>query len=225
MPHLTVLAAEAQLAGHEDTLITALTDAVTGVYGDWARPLVVIRLVGVPTGRWAVGGVTTDNPAPEVAFGIRAGALARPDGREIARRLVATVTDLLTEMLRAIRGANALTLITGILVLAGALSAGLSARLYEAVVLKTYGATRIELIQAFIIEYAILGLASAVFGVTVGALGSWFLSFWILEMPWVFSWGTALLTALLAMVLSIAAGLMVTWRALSAKPAPILRDE
>ena len=139
--------------------------------------------------------------------------------------VVATVTDLLTEMLRAIRGANALTLITGILVLAGALSAGLSARLYEAVVLKTYGATRIELIQAFIIEYAILGLASAVFGVTVGALGSWFLSFWILEMPWVFSWGTALLTALLAMVLSIAAGLTVTWRALSAKPAPILRDE
>jgi ABC-type lipoprotein release transport system permease subunit len=44
-------------------------------------------------------------------------------------------------------------------------------------------------------------------------------------MPWVFSWSTALLTALLAMVLSIAAGLTVTWRALSAKPAPILRDE
>ncbi|WP_119270663.1 ABC transporter permease [Taklimakanibacter deserti] len=139
--------------------------------------------------------------------------------------VVATVTDLLTQMLAAIRGANALTLITGILVLAGALSAGLSGRLYDAVVLKTYGATRIELIQAFIIEYAILGLASAVFGITVGALGSWFLSFWILEMPWAFSWATAIVTALLAMALAIAAGLTVTWRALTAKPAPILRDE
>lgn len=139
--------------------------------------------------------------------------------------VVATVTDLLTQMLSAIRGANALTLVTGILVLAGALSAGLSARLYEAVVLKTYGATRIELIQAFIIEYAILGLASAIFGITVGALGSWFLSFWILEMPWAFSWSTAVVTALLSMVLAIAAGLLVTWRALTAKPAPILRDE
>lgn len=139
--------------------------------------------------------------------------------------VVATVTDLLTQMLAAIRGANALTLVTGILVLAGALSAGLSGRLYDAVVLKTYGATRIELIQAFIIEYAILGLASAIFGITVGALGSWFLSFWILEMPWSFSWVTALSTALLAMVLAIGAGLAVTWRALTAKPAPILRDE
>jgi putative ABC transport system permease protein len=139
--------------------------------------------------------------------------------------VVATVTDLLTRMLAAIRGANALTLLTGILVLAGALSAGLSGRLYDAVVLKTYGATRRELIQAFIIEYAILGLASAIFGITVGAAGSWFLSFWILEMPWSFSWMTAFITALLAMVLSIAAGLAVTWRALTAKPAPILRDE
>lgn len=139
--------------------------------------------------------------------------------------VVATVTDLLTQMLAAIRGANALTLVTGILVLAGALSAGLAGRLYDAVVLKTYGATRFELIQAFVIEYAILGLASAVFGITVGALGSWFLSFWILEMPWAFSWTTALLTALIAMVLAIASGLLVTWRALTAKPAPILRDE
>ena len=139
--------------------------------------------------------------------------------------VVATVTDLLTKMLAAIRGANALTLLTGILVLAGALSAGLSGRLYDAVVLKTYGATRIELMQAFVIEYAILGLASAVFGITVGAAGSWFLSFWILEMPWAFSWMTALVTALLAMVLAIAAGLSVTWRALTVKPAPILRDE
>jgi putative ABC transport system permease protein len=139
--------------------------------------------------------------------------------------VVATVTDLLTQMLAAIRGANALTLITGILVLAGALSAGLSGRLYDAVVLKTYGATRLELIQAFIIEYAILGLASALFGITVGAAGSWFLSFWILEMPWAFSWATAIITALLAMVLAIAAGLTVTWRALTAKPAQILRDD
>src|SRR4029079_7535540 len=118
--------------------------------------------------------------------------------------VVTTVTDLLTQMLAAIRGANALTLVTGILVLAGALSAGLAGRLYDAVVLKTYGATRIELIQAFIIEYGILGLASALFGITVGALASWFLSFWILEMPWSFSWLTAISTALLAMVLAIA---------------------
>ena len=136
-----------------------------------------------------------------------------------------TISDLLGKMLAAIRGANALTLLTGVLVLAGALAAGLSSRTYEAVVLKTYGASRFQLMGAFVIEYAILGLAAAVFGVGVGSLGSWFLAAWILEMQWSFSIWVAATTALLAMVITVAAGLIVTWRALAAKPAPILRNE
>jgi len=136
-----------------------------------------------------------------------------------------TVSDLLGKMLGAIRGANALTLITGVLVLAGALAAGLSGRIYDAVVLKTYGATRRQLIQAFIAEYAVLGIAAALFGVMVGSIAAWFLAYWILEMPWQFSPGTAILTALLAMAITVAAGLAATWRALTAKPAPLLRNE
>ncbi|WP_395686737.1 ABC transporter permease [Aestuariivirga sp.] len=135
------------------------------------------------------------------------------------------VSTLLGQMLTAIRGANVLTLLTGVLVLAGALAAGLSERLYEAVVLKTYGASKRQLMSAFVIEYAALGLAAAAFGLVVGSAASWFLARFILEMPWSFSLPTAVLTALLAMVVTVTAGLAVTWRALSAKPAPFLRNE
>jgi putative ABC transport system permease protein len=141
------------------------------------------------------------------------------------KEALTTVSELLGKMLSAIRGANALTLLTGILVLAGALAAGLSNRTYEAVVLKTYGASRAQLIGAFIIEYAVLGLAAAIFGIATGSLGSWFLATWILDMQWSFSLAVAIITAFLAMGLTIAAGLMVTWAALAAKPAPILRNE
>jgi predicted lysophospholipase L1 biosynthesis ABC-type transport system permease subunit len=44
-------------------------------------------------------------------------------------------------------------------------------------------------------------------------------------MPWSFSFVTAALTALIAMAVTVAAGLTVTWTALSAKPAPYLRNE
>jgi putative ABC transport system permease protein len=135
------------------------------------------------------------------------------------------VSGLLEKMLMAIRGANILTLLTGMLVLAGALAAGLSERLYEAVVLKTYGASKRQLIGAFVIEYAGLGLAAALFGLGVGSAASWFLSHYILEIPWSFSGTTAVATALLAMVVTVAGGLAVTWRALSAKPGPLLRNE
>lgn len=135
------------------------------------------------------------------------------------------VSGLLNKMLVAIRSANILTLVTGMLVLAGALAAGLSERLYEAVVLKTYGASKRQLIGAFVIEYAGLGLAAALFGLAVGSAASWFLSHFILEIPWSFSGPTAVLTALLAMAVTVAGGLAVTWRALSAKPGPLLRNE
>jgi putative ABC transport system permease protein len=136
-----------------------------------------------------------------------------------------TIGDLLGKMLLAVRGANIITLLTGILVLAGALAAGLSSRSYEVVVLKTYGATRRQLLLAFIIEYGLLGLVAAIFGIVVGALGSWFLAYFILQMPWVFSFNLALATALIAMALTILAGLTVTVRALSVKPSFYLRNE
>ena len=138
---------------------------------------------------------------------------------------IGIVSDLLGQMLTAIRGASVLTLLTGVLVLAGALAAGLSDRLYDAVVLKTYGASRRQIIGAFVIEYAVLGLAAAGFGILVGTLGSWFLAKFILEMPWSFSFMTAALTALAAMSVTVAAGLAVTWGALSARPAGYLRNE
>jgi len=99
MPHLTARVPEAQLAGRESALITALTDAVVEVYGDWARDIVVVHLDGVPKGRWGVGGRAVDEAAPALTFGIREAALTRPGGKEIAARLVAGVTDAVARVL------------------------------------------------------------------------------------------------------------------------------
>jgi putative ABC transport system permease protein len=170
--------------------------------------------------------VTVDMEGGDEAKLLNTMARAFPTSTAVrVKDAINAVSDLLTQMLAAIRGANLLTLLTGVLVLAGALAAGLSGRIYDAVVLKTYGASRRQLMQAFIAEYAILGLFAAVFGLLVGTLGAWFLAFWILEMPFTFSLPAALLTALGAMVVTITAGLAVTWRALTVKPAPMLRNE
>jgi phenylpyruvate tautomerase PptA (4-oxalocrotonate tautomerase family) len=99
MPHLTARVPEARLAGHEPALITALTDAVVQVYGEWARGLVVVHLDGIPQGRWGIGGRAADDAAPAITFGIREAALMRPDGKEIAARLVAGLTDAVAGVL------------------------------------------------------------------------------------------------------------------------------
>jgi phenylpyruvate tautomerase PptA (4-oxalocrotonate tautomerase family) len=93
VPHLTLHALERDLAGREAAAITALTEAVVAVYGEWARPDVVVQLVGLPAGRWGIGGHPAAAPSPSVTFSIHEGAFGRPDADEIVARLVAGVTD------------------------------------------------------------------------------------------------------------------------------------
>lgn len=60
MPHLTARVPEAQLAGHEPTLIIALTDAVVEVYGEQTRSGTSIQLVATPEGRTGIGGAISE---------------------------------------------------------------------------------------------------------------------------------------------------------------------
>ena len=92
MPHLTVHVLESDLAGREADLIEALTDAVVAVYGEWARDIVDVRLIGLPAGRWGIGGKPAEAPAPSVTFGIKEAAFSRPGAEEIVARLISEVT-------------------------------------------------------------------------------------------------------------------------------------
>ena len=58
------------------------------------------------------------------------------------REALETIGGVVTNLVLAIRGASAVTLISAILVLGGALAAGHRHRVYDAVILKTLGATR-----------------------------------------------------------------------------------
>ncbi len=93
MPHLTLHALETDLAGREAALAAALAESVTAVYGQWTRDLVTVRFIGMPAGRWAIGGQLVQTTSPAVTFGVREAMLARPDAKELVARLIASVTD------------------------------------------------------------------------------------------------------------------------------------
>ena len=77
------------------------------------------------------------------------------------REALETVGTVVTNLVLAIRGASAVTLISAILVLGGALAAGHRHRVYDAVILKTLGAT-VRALGAYALEYLMIGLATAV---------------------------------------------------------------
>src|SRR5438105_1055142 len=73
------------------------------------------------------------------------------------REALETVGTVVTNLALAIRGVSAVTLISAILVLGGALAAGHRHRVYDAVILKTLGATRARLLGAYALEYLMIG--------------------------------------------------------------------
>ncbi|SCY19356.1 ABC transporter permease [Microvirga guangxiensis] len=134
------------------------------------------------------------------------------------------VNDVVSQLVMAIRGASSIALIASLLVLAGALAAGHRARLYDAVVLKTLGATRARLLSAYALEYGLLGLATAVFGLLAGGTAAYFIVSRIMNLSFSLDLSGALVACALAVLVTVGLGLVGTWRILSQKPAQYLRN-
>src|SRR5690606_32992207 len=113
------------------------------------------------------------------------------------------VNRLIGQLGTAIRAAAAVALVSSVLVLAGALAAGNRARIRDAVVLKTLGATRRTLMAAFALEYALLGLATAVFALAAGSAAAWFVIARIMQLPSAFLPEVAISTIVVALVLTV----------------------
>jgi putative ABC transport system permease protein len=134
------------------------------------------------------------------------------------------INAVVSDLALAVRGATSITMIASILALAGALAAGHHARVYDAVILKTLGATRRRLLLAYGTEYAVLGVATAALATAAGGAAAAYLVERLMRFRFTFDPEAAVTAALVAVLLTVAFGLIGTWRALGQKPAPILRN-
>lgn len=135
-----------------------------------------------------------------------------------------TVNNVVSQLAWAVRAAASITLITSVLVLGGALAAGHRNRIYDAVVLKTLGATRNRLLSAFSIEYALLGLGAAIFGLGAGSLAAWAIVTQVMDFEFVLQPVVAASATFGALFMTIGFGLIGTWRVLGQRPATHLRN-
>ena len=105
---------------------------------------------------------------------------------------------IVTNLVLAIRGASALTLVMAVLVLGGALAAGHRHRVYDAVVLRAVGATRGQLLLAYGLEYLLIGFAAALFGVAAGTLAAALVIVEVMNLPFIWLPGLAATAAVAA---------------------------
>jgi putative ABC transport system permease protein len=141
------------------------------------------------------------------------------------REQLEAATDLFNRVALAVRGAAAVAALAGLLVLAGAIAARARERTKEAAILKVLGASRAQILGAYVLEYGLVGLIAGAAGVVLGYAAAWPVVVRVFHAHWSVDW--AGVAALLggAALLAGAGGLAAAFQALSQRPAPALRAD
>lgn len=143
------------------------------------------------------------------------------DLREILDRIQAVASNVTL----AITVVGALVLLSGVLILVGAVSMTKFRRVYEAAILKTLGATTRLVATMLLLEYGVLGAIAG----TIGALGSivlsWGVATFALDMTWTPAPGIAVTGIVLTTILVAAVGVIASLDVLRHKPLATLRAE
>ena len=196
---------------------------------EWARLGINFAIVFAPGTLEAapqthLAAVYGDDAAAETALR-RAGARFPNITAIPVREALARIERVVAAIATALRLVGLVTLAAGMLVLGGAIAAGHRRRVYEAVVLKVLGATRGTVALAFLVEHGLVGAAAAVAAALVGSVAAYAVVTGPMRSDWVFLAAPLAATLALALAIALGLGFAGTWRALGARPAPLLRRD
>jgi putative ABC transport system permease protein len=141
------------------------------------------------------------------------------------RDAIDRVTEALEAIATATAWAAAATLVTGFVVLIGAAAAGERARVYEAAVMKTLGATRGRILASFALRSALMGAAAGGVAIVAGGLAGWAVMVLVMEGEYFFEPVSAVAIVAGGVFATMAAGLLFALRPLAARPAQVLRAQ
>jgi putative ABC transport system permease protein len=143
------------------------------------------------------------------------------DGRE----MLTTIRSVIENVTLAVTIVGSLVVLSGLLILIGAVAMTKFRRIYEAAIFKTLGATRRMIATVLLLEYGVLGALAG----TIGSLGAialtWGISRFALDIPWrplplISATGILVSAVLVALV-----GVIASWEVLQRKPLATLRAE
>ncbi|HEY9383290.1 MAG TPA: FtsX-like permease family protein, partial [Gemmatimonadales bacterium] len=117
------------------------------------------------------------------------------------------------------------SLVTGAIVLVGSVSASRLQRIREAVLLKTLGATRRQVLHILVAEYTALGILAAIASVLLASLAGWALTRWVFQTPFHLPALQLAGLTLLLIGLTLGVGLWNSAEILKRAPLAVLREE
>jgi putative ABC transport system permease protein len=143
------------------------------------------------------------------------------DGRE----MLSTIRTVVDNVTLAVTVVGSLVVLSGLMILVGAVAMTKFRRIYEAAIFKTLGATRRTIASVLLVEYGMLGALAGTIG-SVGAIAlTWAISRFALEIPWSPLPGVSAIGVVVSAVLVAVVGVAASWEVLQRKPLATLRAE
>jgi putative ABC transport system permease protein len=141
------------------------------------------------------------------------------------RLILSTINELFDKLGLVVRFLALFSIITGLVVLAGAVINSKFLRMKENVLLRTIGARSYHITRITLIEYLYLGLFSALTGLVLSLAGGWLLTTFFFEITFAFDWLELLLITAGVVVLTMTIGWWNSRDVIHTPPLQILRKE
>ena len=139
------------------------------------------------------------------------------------KEAIGRAAEALSAIATATAWAAAATLLTGFVVLIGAVAAGERSRVYEAALLKVLGASRARILGSFALRAGLMGAAAGLVAICAGALAAWAVITFVMDGTYVFEPVSALAIVGGGVLATLLSGLAFALRPLAARPALVLR--
>ena len=139
--------------------------------------------------------------------------------------ILETIDGFMDKVAYVIRFMALFSLITGLIVLIGAISNSRYARLKENVLLRTLGAVRKQIVRLTLVEYTYLGVISGFTGSILSLLSAWALSVFFFKIEFSPDFTSVIIISLGVALITVAIGWLNTRSVYGDTPIDILRKE
>lgn len=141
------------------------------------------------------------------------------------RLVLSTINSLFDKLGLIVRFLALFSIITGLVVLAGAVINSKFVRIKENVLLRTIGARTGQIMRITLIEYAYLGIFSALTGMILSIGGGWLLTRYFFDITFAFDWLEMVFIAGGVVLLTMLIGWWNSREVISTPPLKVLRKE
>lgn len=138
--------------------------------------------------------------------------------------VIGQIGGLLEQMSSAIVAAASVAIFAGIAVLIGAIAASRQARTFDSVIMKTLGATRLQVLGTQAIEYGLLAASLALVSLGLGTAAAWYVIVQVFEFGWAPDWAIIFATLAGGALLTLGIGLAGSIPLMSVRPSRALRQ-